>query len=576
MPYRLEADLQNKLVLVADDMRLNQQLMGQMVKELGMEVIFASNGVEAVEQYKQHQPDLILMDINMPSMDGIEATKHIKSAAKDSFVPIIFVSGAEGQDVIRKAIDAGGDDFIHRPFPFELLEGKIVALSRISQLYGEVSHLNRLRAREEEVAEQLFSGAVLSSNVALDQIRIHKQAAETFSGDVQLSAFRPNGELNVLLGDFTGHGLTTTVGALPLSETFRAMTSKGYDAEEIIVQINRKLNNLLPTGMFLATAIVTISQDGSAKIWNGGLPDVMIVSEGKVKERIVSNHPPLGILRSISDLHFEHYKLEPKDHILLLSDGVIEAENDKAEMFGEERLLNTISEQIYEKDTNLVDLILSGLGIFVGQQPQKDDISLIDIPGKIDPEEFLHSKQATVTSEANQEILEPTELDIWNWSIELQGKSLVRINPVAQALSRLQESEGGGDHWHNVFSILTELYVNALDHGVLKLESSMKSSPEGFAEYFMERERRLENLTVGTVSIYMQHTRMLNGGRLMVQVEDSGDGFDYESWCLNNRKKETNMFSGRGIALVKDLCESIRYDNGGTKAEIIYTYTKDN
>ena len=239
-------------------------------------------------------------------------------------------------------------------------------------------------------------------------------------------------------------------------------------------------------------------------------------------------------------------------------------------MFGEQRLLNTIGEQVYEKDTNLVDLILSGLSIFVGDHPQKDDISLIDIPGEIVVEQ---QEKVMATSGAEPVVLEPTELDIWNWSIELQGKSLGRINPVALALSRLQEFEGNGDHWHNVFSVLTELFVNALDHGVLKLESSLKSTPEGFAEYFSEREKRLENLTSGTVALYMQHTRMQNGGRLMVQIEDSGDGFDYESWCNSNQAQETNMFSGRGIALVKELCESVRYDNSGSKVEIVYSYS---
>ncbi|MFY0676882.1 MAG: fused response regulator/phosphatase [Neptuniibacter sp.] len=572
MTAQPDSGYSNKLVLIVDDMRLNREILGQMLEQLGIPIAFAKDGLEAVELYKELKPSLILMDINMPGLDGIEATRQIKALAGERFVPVIFVTGAEGQDVIRQAIDAGGDDYIQRPFPFELLEGKIVALLRISHLYSQVAHLNRLRAREEEVAEQLFSGAVLSSNVALDQIRIHKQAAETFSGDVQLSAFRPNGDLNVLLGDFTGHGLTSTVGALPLSETFRAMTAKGYDAEEIIVQINRKLNSLLPTGMFLATGLVTLGQDGSAKIWNGGLPDIMIVSEGKVSARIASNHPPLGILKSVSDLHFEHHKVEAEDHILLQSDGVVEAENEKGDMFGEERLLNTIGEQVFEKDTNLVDLILSALSIFVADHPQKDDISLIDIPGKV----VVNDKQdKAVVTGAKPAVLEPTELDIWNWSIELQGKSLARINPVAQALSRLQESEGNGDHWHNVFSVLTELYVNALDHGVLKLESSLKSTPEGFAEYFAERERRLETLTSGTVSLYLQHTRMLNGGRLIVQIEDSGEGFDYESWCLQNSTRETNMFSGRGIALVKELCESVRYDNGGSKVEIIYSYSTD-
>lgn len=557
-----------KQVLIADDMRLNRQILGQMVKEMGLEAVYAENGQEAVEKYKATSPSLVLMDINMPEMDGIQATKLIKAAAQDRFIPVIFVTGAEGQEVIRQAIDAGGDDYIQRPFPFELLEGKIVALRRIAELYRQVNRLNYLRAREEEVAEQLLSGAVESANVALDQIRIHKQPAETFSGDVQLSAFRPNGELNVLLGDFTGHGLTSTVGALPLSETFRAMTAKGYDAEEIIAQINRKLQKLLPTGMFLATGIVTLSPDGSAKIWNGGLPDIMVFSKGELIHSVVSKHPPLGILPNVKELHFEHTSVKPDDNILLLSDGVLEAEDLNGEQFGEERLLSSVRAMKSDGSLSLVDLILDDLSIFVGEQAQKDDISLIDIPGRVAVDEFN-----SMTESQTPQMDEPPAFDIWNWSLELQGKSLGRINPVAQALSRLQESEGGGDHWHSVFSILTELYVNSLDHGVLKLESTMKSSPEGFAEYFSEREKRLENLSTGAVSLYMQHTRLTSGGRLKVRVEDSGEGFDYMHWLHKKSSITAGAFSGRGIALVSDLCESIQYENGGAAVEVIYTYT---
>nr|WP_315982346.1 response regulator [Aliamphritea spongicola] len=268
------------LVLIADDMTLNQRLLEKMVVNMGLVAEFASDGFEAVEKYLALKPSLILMDVNMPGMGGIEAARQIKHLAADNFIPIIFVSGAEGQDIIRNAIDAGGDDFIQRPFPFELLEGKIVALRRISELYQQVTELNQIRQSEVEVAEQLFSGAIESSNVGLETIRMHKQPATTFSGDVQLTAYRPNGDLNILLGDFTGHGLTSTLGALPLAETFRAMTAKGYAAEEVIAQINAKLYRLLPTGLFLAVAVVTLEVDGTARIWNGGLPDVMVFSQG--------------------------------------------------------------------------------------------------------------------------------------------------------------------------------------------------------------------------------------------------------------------------------------------------------
>ncbi len=560
-------EMDNNLVLVVDDNPVNRMLLGQMITNVGLEVAYAEDGIGAIQQYEELRPSLILMDVNMPELNGIDATLQIKSLAGERFIPIILVSGAEEHDVIRAAIDAGGDDFIQRPFPLELLEGKIVALRRIAELYQQVSRLNQIRASEAEVAEQLLSGAVESDNVALDQIRIHKQPAATFSGDVQLTAYRPNGDLNVLLGDFTGHGLTSALGALPLSETFRAMTAKGYDAEDILIQINRKLNRLLPTGLFLAAAIVTLNADGSVRIWNGGLPDVMVFRRGQLVKRISSSHPPLGILPQLKELQFELYTLAPEDHLLLISDGVLEAHNRLDEMFGEERLLRAISKGAVQPQGSLVDSVLVQLDEFMAGQPPKDDISLIDIPGGLVNAVHQPAVAARVVDE------EPAIHDVWNWSLELQGQSLARINPVAQALGRLQESEGAGDKWNSVFSVLTELYVNALDHGVLRLESCLKQSASGFAEYFAERDRRLESLTAGSVALYLQHIRLPQGGRLQVRIEDSGAGFDYQYWLKKADTSHTDQLCGRGIRLVTELCESINYTNNGASVEVVCVYS---
>ncbi|WP_315982347.1 ATP-binding protein [Aliamphritea spongicola] len=139
----------------------------------------------------------------------------------------------------------------------------------------------------------------------------------------------------------------------------------------------------------------------------------------------------------------------------------------------------------------------------------------------------------------------------------------------------MQESEGEGEHWHTVFSILTELYVNALDHGVLKLESSLKDSPEGFARYFSEREQRLETLSWGSVSVHVQHARLAAGGRVFIRIEDSGDGFDYESWLSKENTFNIGMLSGRGIELVSGLCESVEYSNHGATVEVVYVYSNN-
>ena len=345
------------------------------------------------------------------------------------------------------------------------------------------------------------------------------------------------------------------------------MTDKGYEAKEILVQINRKLHSLLPTGLFLAAAIVTLRGDGTVTIWNGGLPDVMIFRDGELIHSVPSGHLPLGILPSLNELSFETFKLKETDHILLISDGVLEAQNEQGEMFGLDRCLQSIAENDRMLQLSIIDCLLCELNTFTWRRAQSDDISLIDIPGRI-------------TSKINQSPLPPkldkVELalsyDVWNWGMELQGQSLNRINPIGEAMGRLQSSEGRGDRWNNIFTVLTELYNNALDHGVLGLESSLKEKPNGFQQYFSEREKRLKNLKSGSVTLQIQNTRLAHGGRLKVRIEDSGNGFDHIKWLEKMNPDNLTLLSGRGLFLVSELCESIEFTNNGASVEVVCFY----
>lgn len=434
-----------------------------------------------------------------------------------------------------------------------------------SALHRELLRHNERRKREDEIAEQLFSRAVDVGNAEDEGLAVLKRSAETFSGDLVVSARRPNGDLNVLLGDITGHGLTTTIGALPVSETFRAMTTKGYELEEIIAQINRKLLRLLPTGMFVATAVLSLSAAGNyVRVWNGGLPDIMVQRESGI-EAIPSSHPPLGILRQLGPLEIRTERLDKQTRILLLSDGVVEAANAEAELFGEERL-NAIIGRCPQRCCRLVEQIDRELSAFMGGVAFQDDVTVVEIDGS----RLQRPISAPVKSTPTAPQPEETAIDHWNWSVELQGRSLARVDPVAQAMHQLYEYEGNDEHWQVVFTVLTELYVNALDHGVLELSSALKSTAEGFARYYTLREQRLSELTGGTVNIELQHTRFSNGGRLIIRVSDTGQGFDYAAWQL--RAAAATGLSGRGIHLVREVCDSLSYSEGGRCAEAIYRY----
>ena len=110
-----------KTILVAEDMEDSRQLMKFLLEMFGYIVIEAENGQQAVKSAAEHHPDLILMDMSMPVMDGLCATKAIRKSDEESKIPIIAVT-AFGKQYYERAIEAGCNDLISKPVDFDTLQ----------------------------------------------------------------------------------------------------------------------------------------------------------------------------------------------------------------------------------------------------------------------------------------------------------------------------------------------------------------------------------------------------------------------------------------------------------------------
>ncbi len=562
------------LALIVDDELSNRIVLNALLKKMGYTVIQAVNGAEAIECFKENQPDIIFMDIMMPVMDGFDSTTRIKALCGDTFIPIIFLTAMTDEKALARCVEVGGDDFLTKPFNHTLLRSKIRAMERIRDLHREVRTLLGQREREEEIAEKVFSGAVIAGNVMPEKLKTLMRPAALFSGDVLLTAYAPNGDLNVLLGDFTGHGLSAALGALPVSESFRAMTVKGFSVDQILNEINRKLHALLPTGMFMAAQLVRISHTMDNMILCCcGMPDILITNSAgtKIKHRIPSTGLPLGIIPDTDYLHsISNIMADLGDRALLASDGVTEARNPEGEYFGQKRLEQRLSQGTSQR--SIVESIAAALEEFCLDAPQDDDISLVEVP-------FLPEVLAALDNElppASNEAITPKDdssspHNSLSFSVTLEGPRLLKTDPVPLLINQIQELEGLKDQRRVIFTILSELYINALDHGVLNLDSALKAEPGGFTTYFTEREKRLQELSEGHITISIHSRLYPTGGEIIIRIEDSGSGFDYKSY-ISNIKMDSSIPSGRGLMLTRELCKSLAYSEPGNKVEATYAW----
>lgn len=566
-----------KKALVVDDNKINRHLLNVLLKRNGYEVFEAENGLQAVEKFVEHQPFIVFMDLMMPVMDGIESCKRIKALCEEtSFVPIIFVTAVSDDVKLSECIDSGGDDFIVKPVDLRILLARIKSVERLSVLYSRYHAMVASTQRDQEVAKMVFNQAILADSHNCGEIKTLLKSAEMFSGDIFLSAMSPSGELHVMLADFTGHGLKAAIGALPASNVFKAMIAKGFTGDKILAEMNNKLKQILPIGMFMAVQYVVIRKElDYALVCICGMPDVIIKNTSKIKQRINSVIYPLSVTANINYKPlFEKVPISTGDSIIMFSDGVIEATNPQKELFGQPRL-----EALIESDThhNVTVDIKNALIQFCEGGKTEDDISLAEIicaDGL-----FVQAEKTVTATQEKEKVIEIRTNDQWAWhyQLTLAGTELVNQDPIPLLITQLKNMEKKlEDHLQPLYTILTELYVNALDHGILQLNSTLKSTPEGFGDYFNEREKRLETLKTGNISFSLKGFRKDKQLKIKITIIDSGDGFDISKVLNKPRLTEELVLYGRGIILVDDLCQSLVYSEPGNKVEVVYTWNEEN
>jgi serine phosphatase RsbU (regulator of sigma subunit) len=546
-------------ILVVDDEPTNRLILQAMLTREGHEILQAENGQQAIDVFTQEEVDIVLMDVMMPIMDGYSAAKEIKAKSGERFVPIIFLTAITDEEALVECIHNGGDDFLTKPYNRIILKAKMDALVRIQELYKTVRKQNHILEtyqknfkREQELAEKIFSNIMNYGERELPFIHMIHQPAETFNGDIVLVGKHPTGKICLLVGDFTGHGLASALGAFPAAQIFSAMCKKGFSIAEIIIEINTRMNSLLPTGMFLAAALAQINPvTGETIIWNGGLPEIFIQdSEGKIIQRIASSHPPLGVIETPRlDMSAEKVSLQQDQKVIMYTDGIIETQSETGDMYGEQRLVDLIEDNDAQPLTNRLQTALTA---FRQTAKQSDDLTLLEFI--FDQEQF-------------ESVLHPQHMDTqkgkhWEFSINLNAAVLKGVDTASMLLQMINDMQGLHIHNEILYLIVAELYTNALDYGVLQLDSDMKKTATGFAQYYEERAKRLSDLTDGWIEICVESDWNNDVGHLRVRIEDSGKGFDYQG------RQETNLedsiaHHGRGLALLKSLGCDVHFEGKG-------------
>ena len=547
-------------ILIAEDSAADRLLLASIIRRQGHQVPTVSNGAEAIEVFARERPQLVLMDALMPVMDGFEAARQIKQLAGEALVPIIFLTSLRESEALAQCLDAGGDDFLPKPYNPLILAAKINAMDRLRRLQATVLQQRDLIARhhehlmhEQRAAKAVFDKVAHSGCInAAPNIRYLQSPYALFNGDLLLAAYTPSGDMHVMLGDFTGHGLPAAIGAMPLAEVFYGMTAKGYGLTQTLREMNAKLKRILPVDMFCCATLLCLSaQRRAVEVWNGGMPEGYVheVATGR-RTPLMSRHLPLGVLSAEAfDDSTEVWPMALGDRVFLLSDGVLDTADANDQLFGAERLQQVFAAN--REPDRLFEDIEQALAAFRGQA--RDDVSMVEIT--LQAGQPLRAAEPMYADSGRS-----CPLD-WSVSFEFRAQTLRTYNPLPYLLQLLLEIHGLRAQSGALYSVMAELYSNALEHGVLGLDSRLKRDAQGFAQYYRQRHERLAQLDSGYVRVHVQVVPTDKGGKLTLRLEDSGQGFDVEQELA--RPVDIDRLSGRGLSLVRQLSSAVGWSDGG-------------
>jgi len=231
-------------------------------------------------------------------------------------------------------------------------------------------------------------------------------------------------------------------------------------------------------------------------------------------------------------------------------------------LFGQERI-----DKCFMNNTDpdrLFDEIMESVSAFSAGNPQSDDITIIEASCPVTED---IDKLKDVYKQSDQ-----INLMKWKMVLDLNATVLRTTDPIPTLTQFALNKPEFENHKSHLFTIIHELLSNSIDHGVLRLDSALKNEPEGFVEFYQVRKKSLDSLEKGWIKVDMEHIPMEKGGKVILKIEDSGPGFDYTKEMSRTNAPNPDVFGGRGIIILRSLCDKLTYSGNGNKVEAVYIW----
>ena len=375
-------DAVTESILLVDDQPANLQVLLQTLGSLGCKLLVAKSGEAALTIAQKARPDLILLDIMMPGIDGFEVCRRLKANPVTEKTPIIFLSALdETADKVR-GLQLGAVDYVAKPFQPEEVIARVNTNLTIHRLNREVQKQRDELEHELQVVSQLQRNLLPEHLPQVDGVKlaVHYETSLYAGGDYYDVVELPNGRLAILVADAEGHSAPATVMMAMTCALFRSCSTCRAEPDQMVSFINENLCKVNKESFVTAIYGVYDTRRRTLRIARAGHPFPILYRSSEKKAMEVSCDGVLAMgYEPYPQVPVTELQLEPGDRLLFYTDGITERFSEQLELYGSKRLLQQLESPETAAPATIIERIIDDLSKFAGARPADDDQAMLII-----------------------------------------------------------------------------------------------------------------------------------------------------------------------------------------------------
>jgi phosphoserine phosphatase RsbU/P len=328
-------------ILIVDDSKVITLLIDSILKE-DYDTITASDGLKAIEANNREKPDLILMDVEMPNMNGYEACKIIKEQNENTFTPIIFITSKNDLQSMKTGLRAGAEDYLTKPFEPEELLVRVQAVLRTKKLYNQLTEAYAIIERERDTIAQIQRSLLCQELPKVSGFNFFAdyQPSSKAGGDYYDFIQIDDDHLGVLVADVSGHGTPAAVIMAMMRVLLRSFLSKLHSPKEMLETLNRILCENQKLGHFITAfyGVIHLPSRQLKYASAGHNPPLLIEYDTDSIHQLKTDKGFPLMIHSHNEIEEREVRLPLNSKLICYTDGLTEARGKGTDMYGLDRL----------------------------------------------------------------------------------------------------------------------------------------------------------------------------------------------------------------------------------------------